>query len=428
MILLSERSSGHNRASKSQSALANDEVAAMLARCIRCMLFTTIVSLFAWGGCLSSVRGVEAVSTFPISPYPGNLLTLPVSLEGTEYSFALDSGASLHGFDSDLRRFLGDPLATQTGREDRKIKQNDGSEIDIEEFNAPTATVGRLSLGLEAPVGCTDLSMLREANCCNIRGILGMPFFAAHVIQLDFENNEIRIFSGGTEPQEEWGEPVSVVISQSNLPIVFARAADSAVDEPFILDSGSNGSIGLRRELYDYFAQQGAIAQSHSVDTALVNKVIKNSAGRLSTFTFADYAHKDLNVSSGDQMSRIGLHYLRRYLVTFDLGRMRLFLKPNSHFHRPDRKPLLGMSALRKKGKTLIISVDDDMPAAKAGLQVNDELLSIGGVPITNQSIGEMLELSRTEVAPNGNLPILVERQGKTHSIMLRNLEPDVVP
>lgn len=369
------------------------------------------------------MRGADAISTFPLSPYPGNFLTLPVSLDGAEHLFVLDSGASLHGFDSDLRPSLGDPVATAS-----TVIQNDGSKIIVEEFNPPAATIGRFSLGVEAPAPCTDLSTLREASGCNIRGILGMPFFAAHVIQLDFEKNEIRILPGDAEPQEEWGQPVSVVAAESNLPIVFARAADSTVDEPFILDSGYIGSISLRSELYDHLAQQGAIAAPNSVHVALVNKVIKRSAGRLSTFAFADYAHKNLNVSSGDQMSRIGLHYLRRYLVTFDLGRMRLFLKPNSQFHRPDRKPLLGMSMLRKGGKTMITSINDDMPAAKAGLKVDDQLLSVGGVPITTQSIGEMFELSRAEVTPNGDLPILVDRQGKTLSIMVRNLEPEAAP
>lgn len=385
-------------------------------------LLSFTMSLFAWG-CLSSVRGADAVNTFPLSPYPGNFLTLPVSLDGTEHLFVLDSGASLHAFDSDLRPSLGVPLATASS-----AIQNDGSKIAVERFNPPAATVGRFSLGVEAPAPCTDLSTIREASGCNIRGILGMPFFAAHVIQLDFEKNEIRILPGDAEPQEEWGQPVAVVAPKSNLPIVFARAADSAVDEPFILDSGYIGSISLRSDLYNYFLQHDAIAKPSTTDAALVNKVITISSGRLSAFAFADYAHKDLNVSSGGEMSRIGLNYFRRYLVTFDLGRMRIFLKPNSHFHSRDPKPLLGMSTLRKGGKTMITSIKDDMPAATAGLQVGDELLSIGGIPITNQSIGEMLVLSRTEVTPNGDLPLLVERQGKTHSIMVRNLEPDAAP
>lgn len=382
----------------------------------------TIVLLLSCGW-RASARAVDAISTFPLSPFRGNWVTVPVSLDGAEHLFVLDSGASRHAFDSDLKPSLGDPVAMAS-----TAIQSDGSKIIVETFNPPAAAVGRFSLGVEASVPCTDLSTLREASGYNIRGILGMPFFAAHVIQLDFENNEIRILPGDAEPQEEWGEPVRVVYSESDLPVIFARASGSTVDEPFILDSGCNGSIGLRSELYDYLAQQGAITQSRSVDAALLNKVIKCSAGRLSSFEFVDYAHKDLNVSRDDEMSRIGLNYLRRYLVTFDLGRGRILLKPNSHFHRPDPKSQLGISMLRKEGKTIVALVNDDMPAAKAGLQVGDELLSVGGIPITNQSIDEMLELSRTEVTPNGDLPLLVERQGKTHSIMVRNLEPDAAP
>jgi hypothetical protein len=344
-------------------------------------------------------------------------------LDGAEHLFVLDSGASLHGFDSDFRPSLGDPVATAS-----RIIQNDGSKIIVEKFNPPAATVGRFSLGVEAPIPCTDFSTLREASGCNIKGILGMPFFAAHVIQLDFENNEIRILPGNAEPQDEWGESISVFQTDSNRPIIFARGADSSIDEPFLLDSGYIGSIGFRSELYDYFAQQGAIANLNDINVALVNKVIKRSAGRLSSFEFVDYVHKDLNATRDGEMSRIGLHYFRRYLVTFDLGRDRIFLKPNSLFHRPDPKPQLGMSMLRKRGKTIITSINDDTPAAKAGLQVGDELLSIGGNPIANQSTGEMLELSRAEVTPNGDLPLLVARQGKTHSIMVRNLEPDAAP
>lgn len=368
-------------------------------------------------------HAADGVETFPLSPFQGDVPTVPVSLDGAEHHFMLDSGASLHGFDRDLRPALGDPVATES-----TVIQNDGTDVVVGQFRPPAATVGRFTLGVDAPVLCADLSLLREASGRNIKGILGMPFFVAHIVQFDFESNEISILPGDAASQKSWGESVAVFGTESNLPVVLARVAGSNEDEPFVVDTDFNGSISLRAELFDYLVEQGAISQPTSIDTALVNKIAKRSTGRLSALEIGSHEQKDLNVSRGGEMSRIGLSYLRRYLATLDFGRTRLFLKPNSHFPLPDLKPLLGMSMLRKGEKTMIIFVDENMLAASAGLQVGDELLSIGGAPITNQSRGEMQALFRSEVNQTGDLPLLVERHGKTRSILVRNLGPAAVP
>lgn len=365
-------------------------------------------------GWFSAGRADDSTSRFPLSQFHGDVLTLPVTIDGCQHLFVLDSGASLHGFDSNLKSHLGSSPVAES------LVQADGSKVNAEKFDAPAATVDHYSLGVEAPVLCADLSRLSEATGRNIKGILGMPFFAAHIIQLDFDKGELRIISGDAEAQAEWGQPIPVIYTQSNLPVIYGKIAGYTDEEPFVLDSGFNGSIGLRTELFDYLVQEGAITVPKDSDVSLVNKVVKSSSGRLSALEFAGHAQSNLNVLSGERMSRVGLAYMRRYLTTFDLGRGRIFLQPNSKFHQPDLQRSLGLSMLRKSGKTIVTGVSVGEPAAKAGVQVDDVILSVGGVPITNQPLPEVASLCRTEAGPTGVVPLMVDRGGKAKSLLVR--------
>ncbi|BBO33159.1 aspartyl protease family protein [Lacipirellula parvula] len=371
----------------------------------------------------SSACAADDAAVFPISSFEGDPLILPVTIAETEHLFVVDSGATCHLFDAALKSSLG------PSRDFQLASQADGSEVRVEIFDAPDAKIGRLSLGVEAPVACADLSAMRERFGRNVQGILGLPFFAAYVIQLDFEKREMRILPGDAEPQEEWGQLIMVAKEKhSNLVGIRAKVAGLDFDEVVVLDSGFNGELSLRSDVYGYLAQEGQISSGWMTEITLVNKAVPGRQGRLECLGVGGFTHNQIVVSEGDKKGCIGLLYLQRYRVTLDLGRGRIFLEPNSRFHEPSAEPslsgLTGVVMLRKAGKTIITNVFAGKPAAEAGVQVEDELLSVGSVPITTQPVAEIASLVRTEVDDSGNLALLVDREGKTKSFVLKSVRP----
>lgn len=371
--------------------------------------------LFCACGWISYASAVDEIIQFPISQFEGDIITLPVTIDGNNHLFVLDSGASWHSFDLELKPHLG-------ASSEVTFNQADGSKTRAKKFDPPEARVGHYSMGIEAPVICTDLSTMRESTGRNIKGILGMPFFAAHVIQLDFDKNVLRIMPGVTEPHAEWGQPIPVSFTEPNKPVISGKIAgySESKEENFLIDSGFNRSISLRSELFEYLAHVGAITQLRNSKAAFVNKSVQSSCGRLQLLELVGYDHKDLNVFSGYSISKLGNDFLRRFLVTFDLGRSRIFLKPNVNFHQADSQRSLGIFVMRKVGQTIVTDVYAKEPAELAGVQVDDVILSVGGVPITNQPLAEVYSLFRVEADSSGKLLLLVERDGQVKSLLAR--------
>jgi len=126
---------------------------------------------------------LKPLATFEIAA-SGDLLILPVTLEGQTYEFVLDSACTTHVFDTSLRAHLGHPGGLTAPE----------SPIKAELFSAPAASVGKLPLRNQMPVICLDLTELRQATGKNIRGILGVPFFHDRIVRIDFDRGILDVF------------------------------------------------------------------------------------------------------------------------------------------------------------------------------------------------------------------------------------------
>src|SRR5438552_141411 len=93
-------------------------------------------------GCAGMLRGRDAddVVRFPITerfaiPKGGDVIVLPVALQGKTYQFMLDTGASSNVYDTALP--IGDPVREQT------IHGSDG-DARLKMYKAPEAHLGVL--------------------------------------------------------------------------------------------------------------------------------------------------------------------------------------------------------------------------------------------------------------------------------------------
>jgi hypothetical protein len=113
----------------------------------------------------------------------GHLL-LPVTVHNKNFLFCLDTGAAGVLYDSSFRSILGKPKKTEKGI-------TDAGNVELEHFNSPDASLGKLSLKTTSDVVIYDLSRMRKWSGVDFYGLIGMSFLKQHILRIDFDKGEV---------------------------------------------------------------------------------------------------------------------------------------------------------------------------------------------------------------------------------------------
>jgi len=124
----------------------------------------------------------------------------------------------------------------------------------------------------------------------------------------------------------------------------------------------------------------------------------------------------DQLISSNDRNGTIGAEILRRFLVTIDYRNSRMTLRPTYRVREDFNYNMSGMEVINPMPGLPIFTITDireNSPAYFAGLQVNDQILSL------NNSNHQSLELNDINLLlqskENKKIKITVLRNGEEH-------------
>ncbi len=119
----------------------------------------------------------------------------------------------------------------------------------------------------------------------------------------------------------------------------------------------------------------------------------------------------------------IGNDILTRFDIVFDLGRGRLYLRPNRRWGDPIIADTSGLHLIRRlDGTTLVDEVVAASPAVDAGLEPGDELRAIDGADIATMTLAVLRDrLSE----PGRQFSFVIVRDGVTSTAVLRTV-PDL--
>ena len=352
----------------------------------------------------------KLLEEFRISPN-GEPIVLPVKLGGKTYSFLLDSGSATTTFDISLREFLGEP----------KIKRDAGKdeEGNLREFNiyyAPDAKLGKLSFLYGGTVFCVDLTPLRESTGLDIRGVIGVGFMRRYMLQLDFDNGKLRIFRSGSRKQVEFGDPVTMNLSEYGCPFVVGKILDK-YQCSFIIDTGYPDSGSLSGDLFAKLSELGKI---HGITRGITNtdgKVRTTTETRMSEMELGTHDYKGLIFEHSSRGNMLGLGFLSRHTVTLDFPNLEMYLKKGKRFEKIDQNDMSGLHLLRKLGGVVVDSIDKNSPAVTAGIKPGDIIVKIDGKSADKCSLTELRNILRSKDAKI--IEIEFKRTGKTQKTTL---------
>ena len=298
----------------------------------------------------------------------GDFLLVPVEINSKTYSFVVDTGCSTTTFDESLLHVAPkqiDQFATPSGA------------IPAGLFDVPTSQVGKYKLNEELQhVAGFDLSAIRRASGLNVNGLIGMDFLRKHVVRINFDEGVLEL-----DPDiRERGAATAIDLTFNERGWLCVRGSPKdCYETEFVLDTGCMSFCSglLETRMCRYAEQQGQLQAIGSQSFTDAGQSGTTGIYRATAFNVG--GNKLVNpVFQEAKFNCVGLFYLSRFNVTLDFPNKRALLTPGKRPYKTDGRNLGGMDLVQKDGKIVIDSINTESQAEKAGLHVDDEIVSLG--------------------------------------------------
>ena len=335
---------------------------------------------------------------------------LPVEIGGQRLPFIVDTGSTHAVFDESLKPLLGSRVREEEAYISTKITK-------VEIFQAPQANWGPIKLNRDAVVTVHDFSRANRAHRDDIGGIIGMSDMKTTRVQFDFDTAKLRILS---QLGPDLGSSIRMQIPDR--PFVECSVGRIPGAE-FLIDTGA-GSIRLKRKIFDTLRSHGRIRSVGRIPEGNgFGELTFVTTGRLCDFSIGDLEFKNLLVkrSEDNRIGLIGLRFLSRFVTTFDFPNSVMYLKKGARFDEPDVEGIQGFGVFFIGDELKVVCVDDDGPADKAGLKVNDVIEQIDGKDFSGKTL---FQINCSLEKPGQTLRLRIRRGDDTQIITISIPEP----
>jgi hypothetical protein len=276
-----------------------------------------------------------------------------------------------------------------------------GNVGEIEAATIPSANLtlaGVEALNQRIEVLVTDVQANNDG--IEIDGVLGLEFLKHFVVEIDYENKTIKLFSPHKYRYSGGGETIPIRIHDESpeVRMKLVTASGQTIESYFEIDTGMSGTAYLKTTTvnrYDLTAGMRTIQAPSDIEA---NGEFNRRIGRARSLRLGRFIIDNPTISLAQNVEgeggTVGEEILRRFKVTFDFSHQRMILEPNSHFKDPYEEDMSGISLTPEKsnGTKLfrVRQVVPGSPASEAGLQADDLITAIGDQPAGNFTEGRI--------------------------------------
>jgi predicted aspartyl protease len=363
---------------------------------------------------------VEAGSRKVPAYVEGGHVYVEASIDGSAPAlFILDTGASAN--------VLTPQAATKFGIESQGSLNATG--VGESQVGASLATVSSVRIGpatlskqMFAIIPLPPISLVRNGSEEPIAGLLGYDFFRRLRVTIDYAGQTVELMPLQACTAREQSS-VPLYLDDSRVPrIPLTIAGQEAL---WTLDLGDAGSLTMSAAL----AQKLGIPTDAGVATIREGGVGGTTRSRLLQFdeiAIASHRLRDPIVNISEQKTgafadpnfagNIGYGTLRNFIPTFDYECRTLELARSTLFGTPPRFDGAGVTWRRgEDGLWRALHVMPGSPAAAAGLQAGDVLVSMNEHAASTLTRGKLGELQSAE--PGSTLALTIERGEKQRDV-----------
>ena len=348
----------------------------------------------------------KLLTRFPMTLFTGGVILLKARLGDfpDSLNFILDTGSGGISLDSTTS----DRLKLKPELSDRTILGIAGVRqvrfLYNQTLHLPGLTVDSLNFHVN------DYEILTSVYGEKIDGIIGYSFFSRYIVGIDYDSNEVSVWSQGSFRYPRGAYNLRPLIP--NLPIISAMTVETRkIESRFYFDTGAglcalfstdfttdSAILDPRKKQYLTRAQGLGGKATMRLTTIRELKLGPYRFHHVPTYIFDD----TYNVTSYPNLcGLIGNDILRRFNVILNYDRRYISLTPNSHYRDLFDYSYSGLSLYWEDGVVRVGDIMPGSPAEKAGLQADDIVIAVSNNFSNNiqayknllQSAGEKVRL-----------------------------------
>jgi hypothetical protein len=368
----------------------------------------------------------EGVARLPFD-YSGRHVWVKASINGAPPAdFLYDTGASITVIDSAYAARIGleteghieamgagsSGAATFAVLKSLRVESADSDGVELQDQR-----VGVLSVsGTLAPFFWRDCA-----------GVIGYSFISQFVNEVDFDRSVLTLYDARSFNYQGSGARFPMTMA-GTVPVVRMRL-DGKLEGEFRLDVGSNSTVDLH----------GPFVREHKLDPGRHGALEVSGAGfggefsskitRLKRIDIGPFGWDDPLVSlsgatvgalaSEDFAGNVGNHILERFKCTFDYDRHAVFLEPGAKYAERDHFSRTGLQLARYGDDVRAGQVVAHSPAASAGIEEGDLVISLEGKPILDYGMDEIDRMFE-DGEPGTTLQLVISRDGKPREVRIK--------
>jgi Aspartyl protease len=357
-------------------------------------LIVVVLSVFYFSGCglISFVRYDKATKQERIVQksfkqeipflFVNGFIIVEVEIEGKKQGLVFDTGASTILDDSFAKTIKYSTLGSQ--------KHTDilGKSDKIKLVKLNKITVGKIDF---EPVvaGISSMVKFNEQTCNKVVGIFGANMMNKAVWQIDYKRKCI-VFADSRDSFSRLADArtFNFYCPNNKTPQIRIVAGDQYLGDAD-LDTGANQGIELPNNQLVNIPQTNGFIKKRGISNGLFSESIETGQTTWvsSLVLGGGFEVKNAQVTFSSQLGKcnIGNDFLKDYLVTIDWKYQEVTL---ANFIPKSDSSLFsfGFAPSYKNGKILIASIVEQSSADKLGLLLNDQIVGIDGVDLSNPS------------------------------------------
>ncbi len=402
------------------------------AASITAMLILGACSSEPEGSAVGDARTVDPVHTVVLAEVPIDtdfgLVWLEVSVNGSApLPFLLDTGFDYSVIDAgvavDLRLTVSDPDTVPQPGGAVEIGLTEGVTLGIPGGELSDWTLRAIPIAAAAQIVGREFA-----------GILGHDVLAERVWRIDYEAETLTVYEASSVLPAEGAEiAVEVVAAEPFIQAVIEQPHAAEIPGRFKLDTGSTDVAGLNRNFLEGAGVLAPDQPTIPVPGVAVGGETTGILFRIGSFRIGPYSIpspvigatlESAGFENRADAGTVGGAVLRQFALTIDYPRDRILLEPNGSYGKPAGEDLSGLWPVAH-GEDFSMArarfVIPDSPAARAGVRLDDVILAIDGVPVSELRLAGVFELLRTGAGSTRALRI--DRDGEIMELPVQ-LEP----
>ncbi|WP_018676696.1 aspartyl protease family protein [Riemerella columbina] len=331
-------------------------------------------------------------------------------------SFFFDTGATTSLLDTKVAECIGvkanheQSVSGAGGKKTYKIAQNQKVKIQ-------SIVLDSINFVID------DLAVFKERFHHPFDGIIGHSLLKNYKVIMDFTKQEFQLYDFSTPLPLEGYEEIpfefgnGIPIPQFNISI---KINNESLTGRIFFDSGA----GLSLLMNSPFAQKHHLPDSHSKKlttyTQNLSKESKSIDFIADEIHLGDYTFKNIKIGASSDntgvssfpnyLGILGAEIINRFNWVIDYQNHKLYMKPNTNFHKPFPQEYTGFRIKESEGKLYVESLAEESPFYAKGLRNGDQIRCVNGY--TNR---EKIESLLKEKGKKIKLRYI--RNGKTQKI-----------